>query len=217
MHTPNPKSKKNTVVRLPERGHYDRETIYQIVDEALIGHVGFVIDGQPMVIPTLIARDGDNLLLHGSSASRMMRHIATGEPVCITVTHTDALVLARSAFHHSVNYRSAMLFGKGDKIEDLEEKMRLTALFMERLIPQRWDDSRIPNEKELKATMIVRIAIEQASAKIRNAGVKDDQEDLDLPYWAGILPLQTVYGPPIKDEALPDHIPVPDYVLSYGR
>ncbi|HCR48448.1 MAG TPA: pyridoxamine 5'-phosphate oxidase family protein [Rhodothermales bacterium] len=217
MSTPNPKTKRNKVIRVPERGHYDRNIIYPIVDEALIGHVGFVMDEQPIVIPTLIARDSDYILLHGSEASRMMRHMATGAPVCITVTHTDALILARSAFHHSVNYRSAMLFGTGEKVEEPEEKMRLTALFMEKLIPQRWDDSRIPNEKELKATMIVRVYIEQASAKIRNAGVKDDAEDLGLPYWAGILPIQTVYGPAINDELLPSHIPIPEYVRSYGR
>lgn len=211
------KSKLNQVRRIPERGQYDRELIHALVDEALIGHIAFVQDGQPFVIPTLIARDGDDLIVHGSAASRMMEHLASGAPVSVAVTHIDALVLARSVFHHSVNYRSAVLFGTGEKVTDETEAIHAMAVLTNRLIPQRWEDARLPNAKEMKATMIVRIKIHAASAKTRAGGPKDDAEDYDLPYWAGILPVQTTFGEPVPDENRKADVPIPDYLAPFRR
>jgi uncharacterized protein len=187
-------SRRNRLVRHPERGHYDRESIYQIVDQALLCHVGFVQDGLPYVIPTLHARDGDRLLLHGSSASRMIRHLAAGNPASVTITLVDGLVLARSVFNHSINYRSAVLFGYGQAIADPEEKLRALYCFMQRQLPGRWDDVRQPTEQELKATGVVAIPLETASAKTRSGPPKDEPEDVDLPVWAGVLPVHQVFG-----------------------
>ena len=202
------------VRRIPKRGHYDKETLYSILDSALVCHVGFNEGDQPVVIPTLVARDGDRLLLHGSSKSRMMLHAAAGHPVCITVTHIDGLVLARSTFHHSVNYRSAVFFGTCEEVTEYDAKMQALAAFTDKLIPGRWDDARQPNPIEMKATAVVALNVSEASAKIRNGPAVDDEEDHALPVWAGILPITQQIGEPIADELLRDDIPVPDYVRA---
>ena len=187
----------NRVKRLPDRGHYDRDTIYPIVDAGLICHVAFVVDGRPFVIPTLHARDGDTLLLHGASTSRMLRQVALGGEVCVTITHVDGLVLAKSVFNHSVNYRSAVLFGRGRLVEDEAGKMAALAAFTEKILAGRWADARLPNPTEMKATAVIAVDIESASAKVRTGPPHDDAEDLDLPVWVGVLPLTQVSGAPI--------------------
>ena len=187
----------NRVKRLPDRGHYDRDTIYPIVDAGLICHVAFVVDGRPFVIPTLHAREGDTLLLHGASTSRMLRHISLGGEVCVTVTHVDGLVLAKSVFNHSVNYRSAVLFGRGRLVDDEAGKMAALAAFTEKILPGRWADARLPNSVEMKATSVIAIEIESASAKVRTGPPHDDDEDVDLPVWVGVLPLTQVTGAPL--------------------
>jgi nitroimidazol reductase NimA-like FMN-containing flavoprotein (pyridoxamine 5'-phosphate oxidase superfamily) len=209
-----PKNDTTRIRRLPDRGAYDKETIYQIVDEALICHVGFVQDERPFVIPTLIARDGDAILLHGASSSRMMRHIAAGESVCITTTHVDGLVLARSVFHHSVNYRSALLFGSGSLLEG-KEKFAAMANFTNKLIPGRWDDARQPNKNEMKATAVVAIPIDMASAKVRVGPPGDDEEDYALDVWAGVLPIAQRFLTPQDDPRLKPGITVPNYIREY--
>lgn len=210
-----PVDARNKIKRLPARGHYDAETIYPIIDEALICHVGFEVDGQPFVIPTLHARDGDRILLHGSQASRMLRHLEAGGKTCITITLVDGIVLARSVFHHSINYRSVMIFGQGQPIVGEQAQYQALEVFMERLLPERWADTRVPNEIEMKQTTIVAVEIESASAKIRVGPPKDDEEDLNLPVWAGVLPIRQVYGEPIADPLLREGIEVPDYVRRY--
>jgi nitroimidazol reductase NimA-like FMN-containing flavoprotein (pyridoxamine 5'-phosphate oxidase superfamily) len=205
---------RTRVRRIPKRGHYDKATIYPILDAALIGHVGIADGDQPIVIPTLIARDGDTLLLHGAATSRLLKHAEQGRAICVTVTHIDGLVLARSAFHHSVNYRSAVIFGTGRAVTDDSEKMHALAIFTDKLIPGRWADTRQPNPIEMKATAVIAIEMEEASAKIRAAGVIDDEEDYSLDYWAGIVPITPHFGQPLADERLPDTIPVPDYVTA---
>ena len=209
------KSRRNKVVRMPERGQYDKESVYGIVDEALLCHVGFVQDGQPFVIPTLHARMGDKLLLHGATTSRMLKHVQAGNPVCITITIADGLVLARSVFHHSINYRSVVLFGQGALITDPDEKMNALAAFTERLMPRRWDDAREPNRKEFKATSVVAIPIASASAKVRVGPPKDDDEDLGLPVWAGVVPIRQVVGEPVDAPDLREGVAVPGYVAEY--
>lgn len=208
-------TRRNKVIREPERGRYEREEVYRIVDEALLCHVGFVQDGQPFVIPTLHARDGDILLLHGSSASRMIRHVGAGNPVCVTVTLVDGIVLARSVFHHSINYRSAVLFGAGRVLTDADEKLRALARFTERLVPGRWDDVRPPNRQELKATAAVAIPLESASAKVRVGPPQDDPEDVALPVWAGVLPLRQALGDPLADALVPPDAPLPAYLADF--
>jgi nitroimidazol reductase NimA-like FMN-containing flavoprotein (pyridoxamine 5'-phosphate oxidase superfamily) len=182
------------VKREPQRARYDRETIEVILDEALICHLGFVVDGQPYVIPTLHARVGDRLYVHGSAASRLLRHLAGGAPVCATVTLVDGLVLARSVFNHSVNYRSAVVFGTATLVEDGEKREALRAL-TEQLAPGRWDEARQPTEKELKATWILSLPIDEASAKVRTGPEEDEPEDLDLPVWAGVVPVHLAAEP----------------------
>lgn len=210
------KTNLNRVKRMPDRGKYDSEAIYPIVDESLICHVGFVDHGRAIVIPTILARDGDKLLLHGSSKSRMMMHIAAGNEVCITVTHLDGLVLARSSMHHSMNYRSAVLYGTGKIIDDPNSKTRALGIFTDKLIPGRWGDARKPNAIETKATMICEISIESASAKIRTGPPGDDDEDYALDVWAGILPMRQVFGSLIEDPLLKDGVEVPQYLTDYA-
>lgn len=205
-----PRTPRNRVGRLPDRGHYDRATIYPIVDEALVCHVAFVEDGEPFVIPTLHARDGDAILLHGSAGSRMLRHLAAGNPASLAFTLLDGIVLARSAFHHSVNYRSAVVFGRGAMVEDEVERLRALERITERLAPGRWAESRRPNARELAATAVVRVAIETASAKVRTGPPKDDEEDLALPVWAGVVPIALAVGEPVPDPALRPGIAMPD-------
>jgi nitroimidazol reductase NimA-like FMN-containing flavoprotein (pyridoxamine 5'-phosphate oxidase superfamily) len=212
-----PKTARNKVKRHPERGAYDSSAIYPIVDEALICHVGFIQEDQPYVIPTLHARQGDTILLHGAKASRLLRHVEAGGEVCITVTLLDGIVLARSAFSHSINYRSAVLFGKGQAILDDQARMRALEAFTERLIPGRWQDVRPPSAVEMKQTTIVAVSIESASAKVRTGPPKDSQEDLDWPVWAGVLPLHQVSGVAIADPQLSPQVEVPEYIRNYRR
>jgi nitroimidazol reductase NimA-like FMN-containing flavoprotein (pyridoxamine 5'-phosphate oxidase superfamily) len=196
--------------RLPARGSHDAQTVYAILDAAFLAHVGFVVDQQPFVIPTLYGRDGDKLYLHGSAASRMLRTLDAGAPTCVTVTLVDGLVLARSAFHHSMNYRSVTAFGTARAIADPAEKTRALRVISEHLIAGRWDDVRGPSEKELKATAVLEFAIEEASAKVRTGPPIDDEEDYALPVWAGVLPLKLEAGDPEPDHA-------PEYVRRFGR
>lgn len=182
------------VKREPQRARYDRETVDAILDEALICHLGFAVDGRPYVIPTLHARVGDRLYVHGSAASRMLRHVSTGAEVCVTVTLFDGLVLARSVFNHSVDYRSAMVFGRATLVEGDEKVAALRAL-TEQLAPGRWDEARQPTAKELKATWILSLPLDEASAKVRTGPPEDEPEDLDLPVWAGVVPVHLAAGP----------------------
>jgi hypothetical protein len=209
-----PKSERNTIKRMPNRGHYDTASIYPIIDAALICHVGFVQDGQPYVIPTIHARRDDSLILHGAKASRMLKQIASGEPVCITITHLDGLVLARSVFHSSMNYRSVSIFGHGHLIEDEAEKLAALAVLTEHLMPGRWADARQPTPLELNATSVVEIAMQSASAKIRTGPPGDDPEDYALPIWAGVLPIQPQWLPPVADPKLREGIEAPAYLLQ---
>src|SRR5947209_661817 len=200
---------RTQVRRLPERGHYDRETIYSILDSAFLCHVGFVHDGHPVVIPTAYGRDGDTLYIHGSAASRMQRDLAKGIDVCLTVTILDGLVLARSGFHSSMNYRSVVVFGIAEAIMDPEQKTHALAVISEQILKGRWNDVRGPNAQELKGTSVLKLPITEASAKIRVGPPKDDEEDYALPIWAGVLPLSAQYGEPIPDPKLDNGQAVP--------
>jgi nitroimidazol reductase NimA-like FMN-containing flavoprotein (pyridoxamine 5'-phosphate oxidase superfamily) len=205
--TPTPRT---TLRRFPELGSYDRTVIDAVLDEALISHVGFVAeDGTPVVIPTIHARVGDTLLLHGSPASRMMRRLAADGDVCVTTTLLDGVVLARSVFHHSMNYRSVVLFGKAEPIEDLEERTEALRQFTERILPGRWGPARPPTEKELRATAVLSIPINEASAKVGTGPPEDDAGDLTRPVWAGVIPLALVAGEPEPDEHTPPDLPPP--------
>lgn len=211
------KTDKNSIKRLPKRGYYERETIYRILDEALICHVGFTESGQPFVIPTNFARIDDTLILHGAKASRLLKHIEAGRPVCVEVTIVDGLVLARSVFHHSVNYRSVVLFGTGRLIADEQEKLIALEAVTQHLIPGRWQEARLPNRKELNATSVVSIQIDEASAKVRMGPPVDEEEDYTLPVWAGVLPLQEIPLSPLRDERQPENVPLPEYIAHYSR
>ena len=208
---------RNRIKRLPKRGHYDRETIHRILDEALICHVAFVVKKQPYVIPINFARVEDRIILHGAKASRLLKHIESGHPICVEATIVDGLVLARSVFHHSMNYRSVVVFGKGRLIEDQQEKLAALQAVTEHLIPGRWQEARLPNRKELNVTSVVSIDIDEASAKVRVGPPVDEQEDYALPVWAGILPLQELPLAPIHDELQSAEIPLPEYVSQYSR
>ena len=210
-------TERTQVKRLPKRGKYDRETVYAILDAGLVCHVGFSVDGQPYVIPTNYGRAGDTLYLHGSAASRMLRTLSGGVPVCVTVTHVDGLVLARSAFHHSVNYRSVVILGTARLVEDPAEKMAALRIFTEHVLKGRWDDVRQPTEQELKATMVLALPLEEVSAKVRTGGPVDDEADYALPVWAGVLPLETVAQPPQPDARLKSDTPLPAYLKNYSR
>src|SRR5438874_27888 len=188
------------VIREPHRGVYDRAVAYQILDEGFICHVGFVVAGQPFVIPTGYGRSGDNLYIHGSAASRMLRNLDQGIAICVTVTLLDGLVLARSVFNHSMNYRSVVILGTATLVSDPEEKLKALRLLSEHIIPERWDDSRQPNQKELKATSVLRIPINEYSAKVRKGPPIDDEADYSFPTWAGVIPLETQSKAPIPDE-----------------
>jgi uncharacterized protein len=212
-----PITQQNRVRRIPARGAYDRDTIHAIVDEAILCHVGFVDAGQPYVIPTLHARDGDDILLHGAPASRLLKIAASGAPLCITCTLVDGIVVARSAFHSSMNYRSAVLLGIGAPITDPTEKWAALAAFTEHVIPGRWADSRTMSETEMNATSIVRVTVESASAKVRTGPPGDDEADYALPIWAGVLPLRTHSDAPVADPRLDQPVDVPGYLLNYKR
>ena len=212
-----PSTQRTRVVREHERGIYDREAAYKILDEGFICHVGFVQEGHPFVIPTGYGRIGDALYIHGSAASRMLKEVNQGIPVCVTVTLLDGLVLARSVFNHSMNYRSVVILGKAAIVDNPEEKLEALRLLSEHIIPGRWAESRFPNERELKATAILRLPIEEFSAKVRQGDVVDDDEDMSFPVWAGILPLPVIPGTPVPDKNLDLRISVPAYVKNYSR
>ena len=211
------KTKKNRINRLPKRGYYDRETIYRILDEALICHVGFAEGDQPFVIPINFARVGDTIVLHGAKASRLLKHVESGQPICVEATIVDGLVLARSVFHHSINYRSVVLFGKGRLVVDPQEKLAALEAVTEHLIPGRWKEARLPNSKELNATSVVSIQIDEASAKVRVGLPVDEAEDYALPVWAGVLPLQQTPLSPIQDELQSGDVRLPEYIEHYSR
>jgi len=210
-------TERTQVKRLPKRGKYDRETVHKILDDGFVCHVGFSVDGQPFVIPTNYGRTSDVLYLHGSAASRMLRTLSGGVPVCVTVTHVDGLVLARSAFHHSVNYRSVVILGTARLVEDPAEKMEALRIFTEHVMNGRWDDVRQPTEQELKATTVLALPLEEVSAKVRTGGPIDDEADYALPVWAGVLPLEVSVKAPIPDEKRQKDQPVPQYLKNYSR
>lgn len=212
-----PRTQRTTLKRLPKRGSFDRQEINAILDEGLICHVGFVVNGQPFVIPTGYARLGDTLIIHGSQASRTLRELGQGIEACVTVTLIDGLVLARSIFHHSMNYRSVVVFGRATVIEDREAKLQALTALSEHMIPGRWEDVRKPNERELQLTTVLSIRLTEASAKIRTGPPVDDEEDYELPVWAGVIPLRMVAEKPVADGQLPANIPIPDYAINYSR
>ena len=213
-YTPTPRTR---LVREAERAVYDREAAYRILDEGFLCHVGFVVDGQPFVIPTSYGRRDANLYVHGSAASRMLRQMKEAVPVCITVTLLDGLVLARSIFNHSMNYRSVVVLGKATLVEDPAEKIEALRLLSEHIIPGRWADSRQPNERELKQTSVLRVPIEEFSAKVRQGPPIDDEADYSFLTWAGVVPLEMKTGLPIDDERLMEGQSVPEYARRYTR
>jgi nitroimidazol reductase NimA-like FMN-containing flavoprotein (pyridoxamine 5'-phosphate oxidase superfamily) len=215
MNTDIAQTDRTKLRRIPKRGNFQRETIYRILDEAFICHVGFTVDDQPFVIPTGYARKGDNLLIHGSAASRMLRAMAREVDVCVTVTLIDGLVLARSAFHHSMNYRSVVIFGKAKVVSDEREKADALYALSEHIIPNRWAEVRPPTEKELKATLVLSLPITEASAKIREGNPVDDEEDYAMEVWAGVIPLRLTVGEPVADDRLKDGIEIPPHVSNY--
>lgn len=208
---------RTTLKRLPKRGTFDRDQINSILDEGFICHVGFVVEGSPIVIPTGYARVADKLVIHGSQASRMLRSLGSHIDVCVTVTLIDGLVLARSAFHHSMNYRSAVIFGAAQPIEERQEKLAALRALSEHMIPGRWDDVRAPNEAELQQTTVLSIPLAEMSAKIRTGPPLDDDEDYELEIWAGVIPLRLTAGAPVDDPNLKSKISPPDYATSYHR
>jgi nitroimidazol reductase NimA-like FMN-containing flavoprotein (pyridoxamine 5'-phosphate oxidase superfamily) len=210
-------TERTTLKRLPKRGVYEREIVYGILDEGFICHVGFTVDGQPFVIPTGYARVEDQLYIHGSQVSRMLRTLSEGIDVCVTVTLVDGLVLARSAFHHSINYRSVVIFGNATLVDDKAAKLAALFAFSEHVIRGRWDDVREPTEQELKATTVLSLSLAEASAKVRSGPPVDDEEDYALDVWAGVLPLKTFAGAPINDPRLRKDIEPPAYTLNYSR
>ncbi len=210
-----PHGERSTVKRLSKRGVYDRDTICRILDEAPICHVGFAVEGQPFVIPTIHVRVGETVYLHGSPASRMLQTLKQGVEACLTATLLDGLVLARSAFHHSMNYRSAVIFGRASAVEDPDQKAGVLYRLSERLIPGRWAEVRRPSALELRQTLVVGLAIDEASAKVRTGPPLDDEADYELPVWAGVLPLHLAASDPVADPRLKAGLEVPDYVRAY--
>jgi len=211
------KTKKTQVRRAPKRGQYDFEAIAQILDEGLVCQIGFVVEGRPVVIPTAYGRVGDKIYIHGASASRMLKSLITGIEVCFTLTLLDGLVLARSAYHHSMNYRSVVLFGKAENVTDKAEKMTALKAFTEHVMKGRWEDVRSPNPQELAATCVLALPITEASAKIRTGPPVDAEEDYKLPIWAGVLPLTMATGSVITDPKMTAEIDIPENVLDYHR
>src|ERR1700730_12322900 len=206
---------RTCVVREPQRAIYDREAINQILDEAFLCHVGFSVDGQPFVIPTSYGRDGDVLYIHGSAASRMLRNLDKGVAVCITVTLLDGLVLARSVFNHSMNYRSVVILGTASLVDDAAEKLAAVRALSEQIIGGRWDDARQPKEKELKPPSVLRLPIREFPAKVRAGPPVDDEEDYSFPTWAGLIPLDVTVGTAIRDERCEQDLPA--YLMNYSR
>jgi nitroimidazol reductase NimA-like FMN-containing flavoprotein (pyridoxamine 5'-phosphate oxidase superfamily) len=208
-------TERTRLVREANRAVYDREAIYKILDEGFVCHVGFAVDGQPFVIPTMFARVGDAIYFHGSAASRMLRGVSGGLAVCITVTLIDGLVLARSVFNHSMNYRSVVALGHATLVGDPAEKLAALQAFTEKVIPGRWNDARRPNEKELKATSILKLPLTEISAKVRVGDVEDDAEDYALPVWAGVVPFRLVADPPLRDSRCDAAIETPEYASNF--
>ena len=211
------KTERTTLKRLPARGVFDRELVYSILDEGFICHLGFIHEGRPVVIPTGYARVDDRLYVHGSQASRMLRTLKGGADACVTVTLVDGLVLARSAFHHSINYRSVVVFGTASPVDDLKEKVGALFAFSEHVVPGRWNDVRQPTEQELKLTTVLFLPLDEVSAKVRTGPPIDDEEDYDLRVWAGVIPLHLFAEEPIADPRLKDEIDVPGYAQKYKR
>jgi hypothetical protein len=210
-------TERTKVRRLPDRGKYDAESVYGILDEAFICHIGFVVDGQPYVIPTGFARVNDTLYIHGSAASRMLRTLVDGVQVCVTVTLVDGIVMARSGFHSSMNYRSVVILGRATQVERRDEKLAALAAFSEQVMPGRWKDLRETTDAELKGTLVLTLPLKEVSAKVRTGPPKDDEADYALPLWAGVLPLKLTAGTPIDDPRLPKGIGPPDYARNYKR
>ena len=210
------KNARNTIKRVPKRGYYDKETVYKILDATYVCQVAFVVDGQPFIIPTVFGRKDDTIFLHGSVKSRMMTSLEEGIPVCINVTFTDGIVLARSAFHHSLNYRSVSIFGKARAVAH-EQKNEAFQVIMDQILKGRWEEARKPSEKELQVTSVLAIEIEDAAAKIRTGPPVDDKEDLELPIWGGVVPLVTQIGNPIPDEYTPEDMGLPASILHLIR
>jgi len=210
-------TERTKVRRLPDRGKYDAESVYGILDEAFICHVGFVVEGQPYVIPTGFARVNDTLYIHGSAASRMLRTLADGVQVCVTVTLIDGIVMARSGFHSSMNYRSVVILGRATQVEGRAEKLAALAAFSEQVMPGRWKDLRETTDAELKGTLVLNLPLKEVSAKVRSGPPKDDEVDYALPLWAGVVPLKLTAGNPIDDPRLPKGIEPPGYARNYKR
>ena len=210
-------TKRSKLRRLPKRGSHDADLLHAILDAGFVAHVGFQTEGQPFVIPTLYGREGDKLYLHGSSASRMLTELGKRIPACITVTLVDGLVLARSAFHHSMNYRSVVAFGVTQKVKDGEPKLHALRTISEHLLPGRWSDVRAPSEKELKATTILEFTVEEASAKVRTGPPLDEKADYELPVWAGVLPLSLEAKFPVADLRCAEDLELPGYVLRFRK
>ena len=212
-----PPTERTRLVRESHRGVYDRDVIYGILDEGLVCHVGFIVDGQPYVIPTLYARVGDAIYFHGSAASRMLRQLDAGTPVCVTVTLTDGIVLARSVFNHSMNYRSVVALGRAAVVDEPAEKFNALHAFTEKILPGRWNDARQPSDQELRATSILCLTLSEVSAKIRTGPPLDDEADYALAVWAGVIPLRLAADAPIRDERCDAAIPMPSYAANYSR
>ena len=208
---------RTRINRYPARGNHDRTTIEAILDEAMVCHVGFAVDGQPYVIPTIHARDRARLFIHGSPMSRMLRTAATGVPLCLTVTLHDGIVLARSAFHHSMNYRSVVVLGTAREVEGAAPKVAAMRALVDHLMPGRWDDVRQPSAGEIAGTIILELPLTEASAKVRTGGPLDAEEDYKLPIWAGVVPLTLEPGTPQHDDRLPPEVELPDYVRRWRR
>lgn len=210
------KTQRTTLRRKPDRGAHDFATVAAILDEGFYCHAGFAVDGQPYVVPTAYGRDGETLYIHGSAASRMLKTLAQGVPVCVTVTLVDGLVVARSSFHNSMNYRSVVVLGVTSEATG-DEKLHGLRVITEHLLPGRWEDSRPPTAQEMKASTVLKLPIREASAKVRTGPPIDEKEDLSLPYWAGVVPIALTLGAPIVDGQVPEGTPVPAYVSRYAR
>ena len=211
-----PISNRNRVKRISNNSDYSKETVHAIIDEALFCHLGIIHDGKPVVIPTIHARVGDQIVFHGSNASRLLK-ISNNNEICVTITLLDGLVMARSLFNSSMNYRSAVIFGKGEIIKDHDERMAAFKSITDHIAPGRWDDARQPNNSELKQTSVVRMPIDEASAKISMGPPDDEDEDYALDYWAGVIPINQTYGEPESDPILQEGITIPDYLKNYCR
>ena len=215
MSQPHTPTARTRITREPHLGTYDREVAYQILDAGFICHVGFIVEGQPFVIPTSFGRSGDNLYIHGSAASRMLKQMQNGVPVCVTVTLLDGLVLARSVFNHSMNYRSVMVLGSATAVSNPNEKLAALRILSEHIIPGRWQDARLPNDRELKATLVLKMPIEEFSAKVRSGPPVDDEEDYSFPTWAGVLPIRFDTRAAIPDPRLDSARELPGYVQKW--